>query len=161
MPTAQQRIATTGIEELLRNYGAPSDLADWRARLMPEDKLLDIARRVAFITFEPMPKYDRLERYHLVNHGPSCDGSAKPKFEAGEFLAPPSSLRKAWSKMVAAADRSLASWGDLAAYFTRPAVVVRFHVATCPTCLATVHRYSALVTVYWAGRPLSREFALE
>lgn len=158
MPTHQQRIATRGVEDLLRAFALPEQLRAWYAGTLPEEDVLDIARRVAFVTFSDFPRYVRLERWD-VRHGATCAADATVTFADDESWSR-ARYRDELRKMDRASERSVASWGELSSYFTIPQITARCHRATCSGCGATTHRNSVLVTVHWAGRPLSREYAL-
>lgn len=157
--TARRRVAAE--RGFIHEWGTPNQVARIDDGTLPEEELLDVARRIAFLG-------TRLQRYDTASRlGPKDIRHRKDCPEAGqEYQLQPIEYEKLDGAELAAdqhdALESLRGFAPRAP-FMAPEITLHTHVATCPGCGATAKRPTALVTISWAtaGRTLSREYLLK
>jgi hypothetical protein len=155
-------------ERLLAARGTADQRDRWRARTLTENEMMVLAREVAFMTCEGLPRYVRFEHdrgdgstpRNPLPHAPGC-AKPTPDFYVAEVPAHQWASKDALRHLLNAIERALSTWvalelGD----FTDARVTVRLHTGRCPGCNAKIERVGGLVEVAWAGRTLSREYAL-
>ncbi len=154
------------ITALLDSFGNASQRTRWKSDALPNDELVEVARKVAFTAFDNFKRFVRLEEHDvahddLVCHGPDYVNATYASREVGATET--ETFRWRLMRFDAACRRSSIIWTDekLDTQFTFPVVRPRLHIATCPVCKGSATRYSAMVQIAWLGRPLSREYALD
>lgn len=141
--------------------GTISQQERWRLDMLPEDELAALAREELFRPFEAFERWDRKHwvRPSHVKHAAHCPQPKNVEFEitdAGDldqarfetFTLLRHAIHEAMNHPWC--DTGQLAWG----------IVARAHWATCKSCEAEAVRYSATVSVQWAGRTLSREYLL-
>lgn len=172
------------LERPALELGRPDQRERWEARVLPEDEILFLARNELFKPFDGLPRWNSRSgrnnatiRWGDVRHKSDC-AYRKAKYEDWEpyverlknqnairFEATPADELDAnrWAAlkhvMVLARRASLHPWLATSAG-QEFAVAPRAHWATCTMCAEEVFKVSALVSVQWAGRLLSREYVL-
>jgi len=166
--------------------GRPDQLERWEVGLLPQDELLALARTELFKPFDGLPRWNSRSGAHNatirwgdVRHKDDCSFH-KAKSEDWEpyverlkaqgairFEATPADELgadqwRALKEMTALANRaSQHAWLTVTAAGGEVfAVAPRAHTATCTMCAEEIYKASALVSVKWAGRLLSREYVL-
>ena len=137
--------------------GSADQKERWHAGTLPEDELLSLARGVLFAPFNDIPRWQMLEPEE-VHHTRDCRASKAVEFMVVDRVR---LTRSEWATLnrisaltIVASD--LAFLQDVLAF----EVKLRCHLARCSACHAEIDGMSALVSVSWAGRTLSREYAL-
>ncbi len=159
----------SGIEKLVTTRGTPDQITRWRAGRLSEGEIGQIARGVAFVTFEGQSRYVRIE-YDRGNgtaprnplpHTARCS-RPEPSFEVTEQRSLDKTTHDTFQTYQAAAARAMESWKamELDPYFSWIRVTAKRHAGRCPECGGELDRMAALVEVTWGGRTLSREYAL-
>lgn len=169
----------------LRQCGSPSQIRRWEAGTLPEDELLDMVRTVLF---HPLGLFSRRTRmgFTVIDHPrlrgvatcltvPRASGPVKHPDELVDWRTianPPlteSEHRALRSLNDAANEIRQHPWlrqcapAALAAGAVMPELVgvaPREHEGRCKVCDRATFERSALVTVHWGGRNLSREYTL-
>lgn len=119
-----------------------------------EAEILHVARAEIFKAFD-MPRWKSI-RWEEVKHSENCMASKA-------VLIGPSTTSSFFefnSERVEEMTKAISNHPWLLRAGVEPEVSIRSHHAECMVCKAGVTRGSALVTIPWAGRTLSREFAL-
>lgn len=161
----------------LRDRGTVDQRARWNSGILPEDELLCLARAELFRPFGLLTRRRQLV-FADIDHPkdfrgvwtclkvPIC-GVSTPRGLADLIdweTIPNPCLTEAEHRTLIRTHAGIAEclrhpWmagsGNEAA-----ALEVREHIGTCKTCKRTTSERSALVTLQWAGRNLSREYVL-
>lgn len=134
--------------------------------IMPEPELLQLAREEIFKPFSQYAKWTPL-KWSDVRHAEGCRGTKSVDVTAEDVSFDDLSRRMVGVQTMdtyarIAHDAALMATSHI--WFVRSKQVfelkIRHHIARCNNCPAFVQGYSVLVSTVWAGRPLSREFAL-
>lgn len=162
--------------------GTPDQRERWAANLLPEDELLVIARGVLFAPFEGLPRYNaRSNRPSAtirpidVHHTDLCGYRRQPREEFDPYVARLARQGAIRFEVAEATELGATEWASL----KKMSVLVsqasqhawiapgqgfslepRAHWASCTMCHEEIVKHSAMVSVYWAGRTLSREYIL-
>jgi len=169
----------------LKACGSPSQIRRWEGGTLPEDELLDMVRTTLF---RPLGLFGRRTRmgFTAIDHPrtrgiatcltvPRASGPVKHPDELVAWRTIPnpaltdSEHRTLRAINEAAAEIRQHPWlqqcspASLAAGAVMPELVgvaPREHEGQCKVCSRATFERSALVTVHWAGRNLSREYTL-
>lgn len=149
--------------------GTPEQVRRYHAGLLPEDELLALARAELFAPFSLLRRWSngRDLRPGNVRHVKGCGAAAA----GGPFLDRAVTFETSAATEITAADhvqleaiRDLAHgasrhpWcqADKVAFQVEP----RAHWGTCSSCGRETVKHTAIVSIVWAGRTLSREYSL-
>lgn len=152
--------------EALAKRGTDNQRARYAAGFLPEDELLAIARAELFAPFNAFkPWHNRFLKPHAVKHRErTCRGTIA--FETADADELTHDQWEVLAQIKAAAEiaadhhwivRSCVHGG---ADVHKVRVDPLAHWATCEVCGAEEVRASVKVTIQWAGRLLTREYAL-
>jgi hypothetical protein len=122
----------------------------------PHEWEIDLARAEIFKPFDVFPRWEMLKP-DQVRHELGCTGVKSVEFSTVERV------RISRSEWIALKDITMQAKvaGDHPWLRGEPfSVTLRCHLATCTACHAETDAVSAVVSVSWAGRRLSREYAL-
>jgi len=131
----------------LAEYGTDNQRARHKEGLLPQRELVDLIRERVFARLDAFDRYAKINADD-IDHSDDCDHELSPKYmvdaatelDADDY-ARLSRIRKA------APDGA--------------EVEARKHVGVCTCCTSDrVYKRSALVSVEWHGRKLSREYAI-
>lgn len=147
-------------------HATPRQQSLWSKGALPDSELLDIARRELFQGLTSFVKRRRLEVWHIPHPrtplGWICadylDAESMVEWETRE--ADPTTVEWMTLLRIRQATYTLTEHPWLARSANPVTVDVREHCGTCNVCGRTVSNRSALVSVQWAGRTLSREYLL-
>lgn len=136
------------VEAWVRKHGTPNQKARQREGLLPVDEILSAVRADLF---EPaldagFKKFTSFKAKRVCARHEDKVQFTVTDARTGMRLDP------------AQFDRLMALRGHMSKKAT---VLPRRHAAQCAVCAASAKATTALVTVDWHGRPLSREFSLE
>jgi hypothetical protein len=153
------------IETNAVKLGTADQKARWHAGVLPEDELLALARGELFKLFDvkDVPKGGGILRWQMlkpddVRHERDCRAVKAVEFTVTSQVRLRRNEWFALNRITAiAAMASDHAWLKGQPGFT---VTTRCHLARCAACHAEIDGISALVSVSWAGRTLSREYAL-
>jgi len=141
--------------------GTASQLARWFGGCLPERELCDIARDELFKPFADLPLRRKMTRFDIHGVAASCP---LPDSVQWSVSSRPTLLPEQWERLEqirAAADTAAQhQWLRLSAPADVVQISVRSHSGVCGRCARVKVQQSALVTITWAGRTLSREYAL-
>ncbi len=158
--------------EAVRTRGNDAQRERWGACCLPEDELLELARQVLF---EPLALFMKRQRllFASIPHPRAANGiwtcvsgavasrldslvdwstATNPELSAGEWKTLQQVLDAAWTI-------GRHPWMRLSppeAVSVQP----REHRGVCKRCDGAVVEHTALVSIQWAGRTLSREYVL-
>ncbi len=153
--------------QLLKLHGTPNQCERWASDLLPEDELLALARNVLF---EPFGVFRRWQKLQLqdVKHEKACSGGhvTFTTRTPSDLTADQWDLYKKIGGVATALTYALhkerKARGGLP--YELPGVTCEIslveHVGACSHCKADVTGRAASIRIEWAGRPLSREYAL-
>ena len=149
------KVAQIGL--LLQEHGTDNQRERYAVGLLPEDELLALARYELFLPFAPFRRWAKLE-VGDVRHERNCNGGVVTfsTCEPGSLTHDEWSLFKQITVAIDAANGGALKWHGVTATF---ALVE--HVGRCSVCQAEAFGRAANIRIEWAGRPLSREYALE
>jgi hypothetical protein len=149
--------------------GTPDQIARFEKRLLPDVELVDLARTELFKPFAQFSKWQPL-KYGDVHHvTDTCRGWVDITSRHLYPVSPISPGREDYlsqeqwdtcQRINRVAETMATEHPWLAKPGVRPTIRLQEHVAVCPMCKVEVRKLSALVTIQWAGRNLSREYAL-
>lgn len=164
----------TWLEFEAAKLGTERQLQDYSKGKLPEGDLRRLARDHLFAPFRDMPRWVPMGWRDVTHKSIGCVGSAT--FEVSdawrrvEGMANAMPFVEALKHASIPGDARARKIGELTIEAGRHqwclrsgegfSVAIRNHVATCTACGAREARLSALVSVEWASRTLSREFAL-
>lgn len=137
---------TEAVAAMVRQHGSPADIGRLDDDLLPEEDALKIVRDELFKPLASRLRYDKLTRSN-ADHDDNCQYDENVTFDvtdAEELSA------ETWSALDSI--RSVAT--------DNMVVQPRVHTVICDNCDCVTKRFSALVTIDWHGRELSREYAL-
>jgi hypothetical protein len=148
----------TYLEFEAAKLGTEAQLEDYAKGTLPETVLRALARDHLFIPFRDQPRWVPMQWSAVTHKHTGCLGAVE--FQA---LGPPESSDRlmeddALKIKALCFEASRHQWCIHSREVFR--VEFRGHLATCTGCGAQTSRLSALVSVVWAVRTLSREFAL-
>jgi hypothetical protein len=166
---------STWLESEALRWGTASQRQRWDEGVLPEAELLDLAREQLFQVLERFRRWGKI-RGTDVPHRPTCamsfalagsPGATEERSRAAITFSTISVTgldHDEWLRSKAiiavASEASNHDWcrrqGAIAVFQTD----LRTHTAKCAECDASYAAPSILVSVYWAGRTLSREYAL-
>jgi hypothetical protein len=158
--------------KLVATRGTPEQKQLLEAGFLSHDEILCLAREVAFLTFEGMPRYVRFEHTRhdrdrrTRNPLPHAEGCSRPEptFDTIKQETLDQFQHAAYHRFEAAAARTAVTWRELelAEAFVGISLEPRLHTGVCPECGGHLERMAVLVKVRWVGQelPLSREYAL-
>lgn len=163
--------------EALATRGTENQRQRYDAGFLPEDELLAIARAELFQVFTDPTDPDRFKRWHSrefnrIDHKVAhCRGRVFFQTTAADYLR-----HDQWERLANIKDaaqiirdhhwvvRSLSLVSEETGIAKESWISVNVeplvHIGHCEKCNAVDRRQSVKVTVMWAGRSLSREFAL-
>jgi len=145
--------------EVLRDHASENQRERYAAGVLPLDELANLARAVLFAPFAEAKRWSKLAAWN-VRHAPAhvvTQDLVTYEARIGALLRGPE--WDALKRINAMLDRANEHpW--LVRSGQRFALELRTHTATCSVCKKTCGQPSALVSVVWADRPLSREYAL-
>jgi hypothetical protein len=141
---------------LLEQRGTASQRERWAVGLLPEDELLALARDVLFAPFAPFARWRKLMSSDIV-HRQTCNGGTVT-FSTRQ---PADLSAEEWAILKKITTAATAGKALFREHGTTATVDLVEHVGSCFKCKAEVFGRSASVRLEWAGRPLSREYALE
>jgi len=177
--TITERLQTANLiawqeTEAIRTAGDPHQRQAWVMGTLPESELLDLARAHLFRAFSHLQRYRRLT-FRAVPH-PKEDGLTRCALNAPAGTVDamvtwtttprPELVGTQWLSLNrirdAMRDAERHPWHEMdgLAGGSRVFVEVRQHRGVCSQCQGETSQNSALVTIHWAGRVLSREYAL-
>jgi hypothetical protein len=137
----------------------------WDQAALPDHELTDIAREILFAPFRPFRRRVRMGSM-AVHAGHVTSMSTAPCTTAISWTSIPCELSSLARWELATLNRIIETSQKASEHpWLRPAVhnfsvEVRQHVGVCQSCDCSASDASALVSVQWAGRTLSREYAL-
>lgn len=155
----------------LERRGTENQRARYAEGLLPEDELLAIARAELFAPLNDFGPFRKLKPQECKHKSRLCRGHIEFETrEAGELahdeyeglakirVAAELASRHEWinSSLVNESMRTNVSLHDM----RRITVTPMTHWGTCKECGHETTRSSAMVTILWAGRLLSREYRL-
>lgn len=154
----------TWLEHEALEHGTLNQRERYNAGVLPESELVQLARDQLFARFYECKRWNNLSEHDarmLIRHKP-CPGTA-PGVLFGVVDAVMSLTHDQWESL-----RKLKAIAELMDDHTwckaspecKLVVTPRLHIATCKQCGATLERTTALVSSTWAGRLLTREYAL-
>lgn len=153
----------TWLEFEAARLGTPRQLEDYSKGRLGEGDLRRLAREHLFAPFRDLPRWTPMGWRDVTHVRAGCIGSVT--FEAsnvGGAQIPDVALYRRTQLIGAIGALSIEAGRHQ--WLLRSgegfSVALRNHVATCTACGAREVRSSALVSVEWASRTLSREFAL-
>lgn len=171
----------------VQRTGTAEQLERFKAGVLPEEELCTLARGELFKRFEALPRWNsrsnrRSASLHMtdVRHDADCGyrkGEHEPfdmwalrlkangavRFEttaASEMSASDFAKFKAICALVSRVNQELPAVTKL----DNPTpfeAVPKTHWATCTMCAREELRHTALISVHWAGRTLSREYRID
>lgn len=143
------------LEHEALKLGTPSQNERYDAGDLSEDDLLDLARGELFRPFNQFTRWTPL-KWQMVTHKAGCAG----RVELGHATLSDDYPSDTYGRMmeVVAMLAEYHPWCTKSG--TTPNIEVRRHVAACPACKEKITNMSALITIPWAGRTLSKEYSL-
>ena len=148
--------------EALRR-GDVSQRQRWLSGCLPELELLALARDELFRPFTFLPRRRQKHFSSIPHPGSACHwGQDNETFIDWQTTDVSDISAQAWQQLTAVHTAAL-EMGRHAWLQASPSAVsvnVREHKGTCRRCTRSTADQSALVTVAWGGRTLSREYAL-
>lgn len=157
---------TTWLELRALEHGTPNQHERWLAKMLPEDELTALARTELFHGFDKYKRWKNIgdaAAERDVRHTPVCDNDDMPPTYVFETKPTHDMTHDQWEQMkliqaTAEAITKLHPWCIDGGCTVR--MTPRAHVAKCARCARSVSYPTALVTVEWAGRTLTREYSL-
>lgn len=148
------------LESEAAKLGNESQRERYLACELPEEDLLGLARDEVFQPFSRFTKWQPL-KWSAVEHMPWCkpSKSAHP-VELGVTTLTEDINDNRYASMVEVAAMLAQYHPWFMKSGTSPNIEIRQHTAKCKVCGDEIVALSALVTIPWAGRLLSREYAL-
>lgn len=139
-------------------HGTPRQYQLWELGALPDQQITDIAREVLFAPFVRFPRRVRMGA-SSVHRDRSCDGAISWSSQACPLAGLASwELEPLRGLIEAAGSASEHPW--LAVGGHNFLVQPRQHTGSCERCPRQAIDVSAMVSVQWAGRTISREYAL-
>jgi hypothetical protein len=149
--------------EAVTKYGTLDQQQRYVAGHLPQDELLALARSELFRSIETTVGRWVPLKYTSVHHVGDC--RAQVEF-ASQVLYPGGGELMGTSERNAAKSLDV-MLGITAAHpwlmrqeLAKPTATVFEHTAACVSCSASTKKYSARVSIPWAGRTLTREYSL-
>lgn len=161
--------------EALRTHGDASQRQRWLAGVLPESELLEVARRELFRSFVLLAKRRRMTFADIPHPKEAGIWTCLKMPRDVRFIVRDSNDLVDWSTepnpaLTATEHRTLLAIQEASQEAQRhpwlrkareaAEVQIRGHRGVCKVCRREARDKSALVTVRWAGRTLSREYAL-
>lgn len=153
----------TWLELEALKLGTDNQRERYAAQLLPEDELTALARTELFKVFGDTHRWKAITKTEVKhsNTGHGCGGAdgRHVTFETcdvGELAHDEWENLKLITQMVNLAQRH--TW--LVRSGGKVTIACQSHWASCATCESEVCRSSAKVSIEWAGRILTREYAL-
>lgn len=158
---------------VLRARGSVLQLEAWQAEALPEAILCAMAREVTFAAFERRPRWANISAATAdvcIVHATTCLANSDPTIAFKTVPLDP--MRSAMSADMRATPVPMAwslsnsqrielrSMLALVAAIPGSSAAVRSHMAACTRCGGVMSSPTVLITIEWAGRSLSREYAL-
>jgi hypothetical protein len=167
----------TWLEFEAARLGTPRQLEDYSKGRLGEGDLRRLAREHLFAPFRDLPRWTPMGWRDVTHVRAGCIGTVTFDVVAdgdgymhGYSRVPSSACANHDSVVVCSCTQRGRKIGELTIEAGRHqwllrsgegfSVAVRNHIATCTACGAREVRLSSLVSVEWASRTLSREFAL-
>lgn len=150
---------TTWMELEALTLGTDNQRERYHAQLLPEDELTQLARDELFKVFGDAPRWRALKKSEVQHyHCLGADGR-HVEFETADVgeLA-----HDEWENLKLITELAGMAQGHewLSRSDGKVTVQSQSHWATCTTCEAEICRSSAKVSIAWAGRILTREYAI-
>lgn len=161
---------------MLSAHGTPEQIERWQAQVLPEEELVKLARDVLFKPLEGLPRWNSRSNRRASSlqatdlaHPVSCPHHQRPREPLDEWRERLLAAGAVRFETTEAAEMSKEEWATykkvtfLAACVPADELYVKrnTHWATCTMCANEMCRNTALVTVHWAGRVLSREYRID
>jgi hypothetical protein len=154
----------TWLESEALKHGTVNQRERWAAKLLPEDELTALARKEIFSPFESLKRWRNLSQREAdlaIKHNDACQLQAPVTFvslDDVDFLT--ADEWKVYKLVQACVDATMGAHS----WCTDGGCEVSFklggHLATCTVCNKAIRFATAMVTVQWAGRTLTREYTL-
>jgi len=145
----------------VETQGTESQLARWFAGCLPERELCDIARDELFRSFAGLRQRRKMTRFDIHGVSEICPLPDSVQWSTHER---PALLVEQWGRLEqireAANVAAQHQWLRLLPPADVVQIAVREHSGRCVRCKRIKVQQSALVTISWAGRTLSREYML-
>lgn len=159
----EQLLRTTNMRTWLEfeaaKLGTERQLRDYSLGMLHESDLRRLARDHLFAPFRDMPRWSPMGARDVTHKSIGCVGYVE--FEVTDvWLALDLAHRDSRARKIGELTIEAGRHQWLLRSGEGFSVAIRNHVATCTACGAREARKSALVSVEWASRTLSREFAL-
>lgn len=153
--------STTWLEAQALVAGSDNQRARWNAGVLPDDELTELARTELFAPLVRFKRWEKIPASHVPHQthlGLGCGGD-QVKFQTGD----PTAIEGAeWDRLQmitsTAATINRHAWMKHAK--TTVEVTPVLHTATCEICIAQKQAISVVVRIPWAGRLLTRQYAL-
>jgi hypothetical protein len=143
--------------------GTANQRERWDHQLLPEEELTALARNELFECFT-MKRWKNMsiaEAHDAIRHAEECHGIAPITFETEvTFDALTHTQWESWKVVQSAVNQTSKTHPWCVQANVTLTIVCKMHVATCNHCKKQVRFATALVVAQWAGRKLTREFAL-
>lgn len=155
----------TWLELHALEQGTENQMERWLAKLLPEDELTALARKEIFAGFDPYKRWQNiseLDADNAIRHGDLCDDPDLASAILFETKPAYNLTHDQWElmKRVQATTEATRKHAWCVEGGCTVRMQPRVHVAVCARCNGSVRYPAALVTVEWAGRTLTREYAL-
>jgi hypothetical protein len=155
----------TWLELRALEHGTDNQMERWLAKMLPEDELTALARNEIFAGFVPFTRWKNiteLDADNDIRHEPDCGVAFNVPgidFRTVHATKLDHDQWETWKRLadVMKTIQTTHSWCVNAD--TVLSAEPRIHIATCK-CKRQALYHTALVTVAWAGRVLTREYKL-
>lgn len=152
--------------KVIDTAGSAGQKDRWLNNVLPEDELKAVARSVLFVDFEHQRRWQKMRPSDLVHHRvcPTLDLTGPDREKVTSFLT--TDVEGLTDGEWQMAQALIGKASDLSRLPENMKAQVRYrtelrsHRASCSICKAALVKPSILISVTWAGRDLSREYAL-
>ena len=154
----------TYLESEAVKRGTDNQRERWAAHLLPEEELTALARKEIYFNFEGLKRWRNLSERQAdlaIKHAETCLLQAPVTFtrlDTIDFLT--AAEWKVYKKVQTLVDETM----RIHTWCTDAGCTISFslggHLAACTVCNKAIRFPTAMVTALWAGRTLTREYAL-
>lgn len=150
----------TWLEHQALKSATPRQRDMYGSGVLPQSELLSLARDELFAMFADVPRWRQLT-YANVQHRDGC----RARVDIAGFEITPAELETEqgvnFAGLREACDALAVDHPWLVRQAVKPTLRVYGHCAVCTSCKQSVRKWSTRISIPWAGRDLTREYALQ